>query len=1124
MKKIITIILAISLILSAFSGITIFAEEYKVVFFDDFNDNVGDLPANWEYEKKYTPSHSYLQSKVSMSGKALKIVDDSTSGGISYTTPYIKIEGGSLYTASADMMRVSGSMSIRFSILDENKGSLGYLSEYINTTGEWEEITNTLYAPEEAAYCRISLATNSKDVAEGYYDNITIIKGVKWPKKPTDLNPPEQVDPVNSKIIEPVGDKLVYNTYNEYGDKLTDFSYAGFYQGEYEIPDSSKIKIAATIEPSKNKNVDDTERIQKVIDEVYDNSPNTYFKVIKLKAGKYNINKNGLRIKSGIILSGEGQGPTGTILFATDKEQYTVVRIAGLPSTKIGDNHYVTDSYIPSGSNTITLSDEDVKNYKVGDLIAFYYDSTIEWCEAMEMRGIINVNGEITNWGPGIAATKEERYIKEINGNKLTLDMPFYIPYDSQYSKPYIYKIEDSGKVVHAGIENLRIESTFDGSAKDEKHANLAISVSNAKNCYVRDISAKYFVLGAVQCASGAKQITVKNCSMLEPVSVITGARRYSFSYGGGAQQCIMAGCYSYNARHSCTTSMPATGPLVYSDMVIDSPEAHMDTHGTWTTGVLFDNVFDIGVKTAGINIANHGAYGTNYSQGWTGGGVVVWNPLVRLALVQKPRLTYNNFLIGEWGYYGDEDTNAAKEKITKEWKEIYRTSKQSEATPENFATKDGTAFIGDAYMESEFAPVEPRSLYKAQLAEKLTGSYKNAKPNAPMISGPRGEEEHKVDNNFTIEGIFQKGAEKVTIYIDNQAYDATLDNKNYTFSLPMELKDGTHKMYATQTINGVESTKCADRFIVVNRVGTSNPEYLQSQYEYDKIHSTINDNVISFDEYQAPFADLQPEIITVKIGESMLVTDVDPVEINGRVLVPMRAIFEAFESDVSWDEATRTATSVRGNTVIKVTEDNQIVNVNGEEKWLDVPATIINGRFVVPVRFIAETFGADVGWIDLKRQVTIKGAAPIYISDHGFENEINIYGVKQSGDNGTGDVIGRIFDGNASTSWTVSTLNTNGGAWGIIDFGFARNIKEVYISFGMGTARIHKFDIYVSEDGENFTLAKENLTSSGQTLDFQKFEIGARGQYVKIVGKGNNVAGKEQWNNYTEMVFIQDK
>ena len=1125
MKKIITFILAISIILSAFSGLTVFAEEeYKILFFDDFNDNLTDLPMNWTYNTAYTASHTYLQSKVSKSGKALRIEDDSTTQMISYTSPRIKITGDSFYTASADMYRESGSFYISFNIMDENGNSLAQKTEYINVDNQWHEVYNALYAPEGAAYCMIGLCVNPKDLAKGYYDNITLSKGVKWTVKSTELYPAKQADPVNAKIIEPQGDKLVYNTYNEYGDKLSDFSYAGFYQGEYEIPDSSKIDVVATIEPSKDPNADDTERIQKVIDDVYDNSPNDYFKVIKMKAGRYNINKNGLTVRSGIILSGEGQGPTGTIIFASDKEQYTPLKIAGTPPMEIGDTHYLTDSYIKAGSYEINLSPEDVKNYKVGDLILFNYDSTDEWCEAMEMKGIKNVFGNDHSWGPGAADVKDEKYITAINGNTLTLDMPFYIPYDSQYSKPYIYKIDDSGKTIHAGIENLRLESTFNGTQKDENHASRAVSITNAKNCYVRDISTKYFIHGGVECLSGAKQITVKNCSCLEPVSTIDGSRRYSFSYGYRAQQCLVSGCYAYYGRHSYTTSMP-NECNVFLDSVVDSSEGNADAHGNWAIGTLYDNIYSVIEGSGGIDVSNHAIYGEFYSHGWPGGGiVVVWNPLVPYTLMQKPPLTYNNFLIGEWGYYDTDANTYLKQKYIKDYKDKYLTSKQVGGPEEKFDTKEGTSFIGDAYKESEFAPVEPRSLYKAQMAEKLTGSYKNVKPNAPMILSPRGEEEHKVDNNFTIEGIFQKGAEKVTIYIDNQAYDAALNNENYTFSLPVELKNGTHKVYATQTIDGLESTKCADRFVVVNRVGTSNPDYLQSQYEYDKIHATINDNVISFDEYQKPYEKLLPEKITVKIGESMLVTDVDPVEINGRVLVPMRAIFETFEADVSWDEATKTATSVRGNTVIKVTENNQIANVNGEEKWLDVPATIINGRFVVPVRFIAETFGADVGWIDLKRQVTIKGAAPIYISEHGFENEINIYGIEQSGANDYGNVIDYVVDGNTETHWTVSSLNENGGAWGIFDFGFARNIKEMHIAFISGTTRVHTFDIYVSDDGENFTLVKENLASSGKTLDYQKFEIGARGQYVKIVGKGNNVAGKEEWNNYAEMVFIQEK
>ena len=1131
MKKIITILLTLSMILSLFPGITVSAAgDAKILFEYTFDDDVTDIPQGLTMiQTTLSKTNCYVQSKFAYSGKALKVKDDSETSSLGFKTPLVAAKPGITYTASVmtyiEKTISPAYLSMGISFYDKDKKSLGGKNDSTSTVGEWTQKDIYYTSPAGTAYVSMSIMTFSASMAEGYYDNIKIVEGVEWPAKPVQKYIPEQKDPVDGKLVVPEGDKLQYNTYSDKGDKLTDFSYAGFYAGKYEIPDSSKIKVAATIEPSKNSNTDDTERIQKVIDDVYEAAPNNYFKVIKLKAGRYNISKSGINLKSGIILSGEGQGPSGTVLYATDKIRYSVLRIHGVPKEKSENIHYVTEKYIPAGSNTVTLSSEDIANYKVGDVVVFYYPSTDEWCKAMDMVGITNSDGADTSWKAGQLDREEIKTITAINGNTITFDIPFCVQYYPEFAIPYIYKLNEGNVVEHVGIENLRIESAHEENPNDEEHAESAISIANAKNCYVRDVSAKYFIVSAVNFAGGSRQISIVNCSMLEPVSKIEGSRRYSFCFGAGTQQCLVKGCYAYNGRHDYITSGGATGPSVFVNSVIDAGGGS-ETHGLWSTGILYDNVH--AVSGGVIAIPNYGIQGSagSPSFGWAGGASVIYNCLSYALTGSNPPMDYNNFLIGSWANYTDQSSKNSKEKSygPTGTGAFWRTASQTSAKPENFATLDGSSLIGDCYKESEFAPVEPRSLYKAQLAERITGNFKNVKPNAPAIISPRGEfEQMLIKNKFTIDGIYQKGAEKVTVYIDNQPYDATLNEKDNTFSLPVELSDGTHKVYATQTIDGVESTKNADRFIIVNRISSSNPEYLQSQYEYDKIHMTTNDNIISFDEYQAPFAELKPEIITVKIGESLLKTDVDPVEMNGRVLVPMRAIFETFEADVSWDEATATATAVRGDTVIKVTENNQIVKVNGEDVWLDVPATIINGRFVVPVRFISETFGATVGWLDQKRQVTIKGAAPLYVADHGFENEINIYGIEQSGDNGSGDVIEKAFDGNLKTTWTFSTKDEK-GAWGIIDFGFARNIKEMYLAFAFGKARVHTFDIYVSNDGINYTLAKENLSSSGQTEEFQKFEIGARGRYLKIVGKGNNIEGKEEWNNYYEMTFIQNK
>lgn len=1126
MKKFISITLILSLLLSAFSVVTIFAEDaLSIVYYENFDEQLMDSPVGWTPIDSKSKSAFYLQRQFAKSGKALKF-EEGAAGLYGITSPKIPVKEGEIYSASVFVYTNSGYLAVSLVYYDKDGAAVSSKS-ISHGTNSWQELVITLEAPKGTSYAQIGLVTYKDYIDDGYYDEITLYKGRKWLYKEQTMDSPVQNEAVPGKLVTPDGADLIYTPYNKEGDMLADFSYAGFYAGKYEIPNSENITIAATIEPSKDKNADDTERIQKVIDEVYENASNDYFKVIKLKTGNYNINEKGLNLKTGIILSGEGQGPSGTILYAYKPQRYNVINIYGAPSVKTGDAHYILDSYIKSGSNTITLSEKDAATYKVGDLIQFNYDATQEWNEAMDMVGFATRYTDDGSWLPGGRNASEERYITAIDGGTLTLDMPFYVSYDSEYSKPYIFKIDDSEKIFHVGVENLRLVSYFNGDADDEEHADVAIMIQNAKNCYIKDVSAKYFIVSCVSITTGSKQITVKNCSYLEPISKNDGSRRYSFGIGVKTQQILIAECYAFSGRHDYTASNPTTGPSVFLNSIADYSNSESETHGYWSTGILYDNIYQVGSNTSGaIGAPQNGAYGSTESFGWTAAGVVIYNCLAPYIVALKPPLTYQNFMIGQWGKYESEQSEVIKNLFRGNHLASYRTSEQEVGTEENYYTHDNTSFVGDAYRESDTAPVEPRSLFRAQLAKRLTDDYRNTKPNAPSITSPRGEKEYELKTtNVVVEGIYERGAEKVTVYIDDVAYDANLDNKTYKFTLPVTLKAGTHKMYATQTINGIEGVKCADRFVIVKQESADNPEYLQGKYEFDKIHEISNDNVISFDEYQKPFADLLPEIITVKIGESLLKTDIDPVEQNGRVLVPMRAIFEAFEAEVSWDDVTKTATSVRGDTVIKVTENNQIANVNGEDKWLDVPATIINGRFVVPVRFISETFGADVGWIDKKRQVTIKGAAPVYITDHGLENEINIYGVTRFGGDqqSSTDVVESMFDNKFDTQWTIGRLPDSIPEC-VVDLGFTRDIKDMHIAFEVGDQRIYTFDVYVSVDGVNYTAVYEKTNSSGTTLDLEAYPVNAKARYVKLKFYGSNHNKYGQWTNCSELTFTQNK
>ncbi len=90
---------------------------------------------------------------------------------------------------------------------------------------------------------------------------------------------------------------------------------------------------------------------------------------------------------------------------------------------------------------------------------------------------------------------------------------------------------------------------------------------------------------------------------------------------------------------------------------------------------------------------------------------------------------------------------------------------------------------------------------------------------------------------------------------------------------------------------------------------------------------------------------------------------DVDPVNINGRLLVPFRAICEALGMSVDWNDAERKVTAVKGANSVIMTIENNVVNVNGNAVTTDVAPTIHNSRTVVPLRFLAEAIGCEVGW-----------------------------------------------------------------------------------------------------------------------------------------------------------------
>ncbi|MGI6597807.1 MAG: copper amine oxidase N-terminal domain-containing protein [bacterium] len=111
---------------------------------------------------------------------------------------------------------------------------------------------------------------------------------------------------------------------------------------------------------------------------------------------------------------------------------------------------------------------------------------------------------------------------------------------------------------------------------------------------------------------------------------------------------------------------------------------------------------------------------------------------------------------------------------------------------------------------------------------------------------------------------------------------------------------------------------------------------------------------------------------VTIVINDEILELDVSPVISSGRTLVPLRSIFEFFDVELEWEETTQTIKGSRNGTRIILPVGQPLAAIDEEQVELDVPALIVDGRTMVPSRFIAESLGAEVIWHESNRTVEI--------------------------------------------------------------------------------------------------------------------------------------------------------
>jgi len=111
---------------------------------------------------------------------------------------------------------------------------------------------------------------------------------------------------------------------------------------------------------------------------------------------------------------------------------------------------------------------------------------------------------------------------------------------------------------------------------------------------------------------------------------------------------------------------------------------------------------------------------------------------------------------------------------------------------------------------------------------------------------------------------------------------------------------------------------------------------------------------------------------IRVIVNGEELAFDVPPVEVGGRLLVPLRGVFERLGATVLWEPSTQRITAATASRTIELVMGRREAAVDGKLVLLDIPPMVVGGRTMVPLRFVSEALGAYVQWQATARTVLI--------------------------------------------------------------------------------------------------------------------------------------------------------
>jgi hypothetical protein len=406
-------------------------------------------------------------------------------------------------------------------------------------------------------------------------------------------------------------DHRLYYRYDTRGNRIMDFSSAGYRGGGVKLPFTV---VAQRLKPSAG---DNTARIQAALDNATG--------AVALAAGEYELAGTLSITHSGVVLRGE----KGAVIRLTGKPHRFLEFHGAGTWREEGAAEPVLEAYVPAGASSFRV--RDASSFHAGDRVLVLRPVTAEWIHFMGLDAREHDGEEQTCIHAGVVM-RTDRVVESVEGDRVTLDVPLSDSLDSRFTAASLVRYSFPGRIAEVGVEGLRIVAPFEDVPITEPQYT-ALRMDNVEDGWARDLEIQDAQNG-VAIGPGAKRLTLTNVRVTHSATHSGSGMLADFALQG--TQILLDRCrVTGDGKWPVVTESEATGPLVVLNFTADHGGVGPDQ--CCATGLLVDGgKFPGGTEgRPGVAFGSGSALGSG--NGWDLAWAVAWNVSSPFLLVRQP-------------------------------------------------------------------------------------------------------------------------------------------------------------------------------------------------------------------------------------------------------------------------------------------------------------------------------------------------------------------------------------------------------------------------------------------------------------------------------------------------------